>query len=68
MIDTPCVFCGELVYASPKPETWGIEWVGKWVHYKCANELFEAIRRIQNASDAELKEAIEQTTFIGKNE
>ena len=46
-----------MVYASPKPETWGIDWVtrsGKtiWVHYKCADELFEAIRRIQNASEA----------------
>ncbi|TET83203.1 MAG: hypothetical protein E3J37_05865 [Anaerolineales bacterium] len=55
MIETPCVFCGELVYASPKPETWGIEWKNNtWVHYKCANDLFEAIRSIQNADEFDM--------------
>jgi len=54
MIDTPCVFCDELVYASPKPETWGIEWNGKWVHYKCADDVCAAIRRIQEADEFDM--------------
>ena len=53
MIDNKCVFCNELVYASPKPETWGVQFNNNWIHYRCANSLFEIVRRVEEAKKHE---------------
>jgi len=53
MLESYCLLCGEQVYASPNPETWGIQWSNGWVHFKCANDLFEAVRHIQENEEEE---------------
>ena len=46
-----CPLCGKLVYASPNPETWGLDWNGNFYHYRCVGLIAEAVKRMEDLRD-----------------
>lgn len=44
-----CILCDEIVCVGGDEKTWGLAWGGgRLVHYRCAYDLFGAVRRIQS--------------------
>jgi len=46
-----CPLCGKLVYTSPNPKTWGIEWNSNFYHRRCVRLIAEAAKRIEECEE-----------------
>ncbi|KKN56374.1 hypothetical protein LCGC14_0572850 [marine sediment metagenome] len=50
-----CVLCDRAVAAGKDEDKWGMWWGGgKWIHYKCIENAYEAMRRVRGGIEREL--------------
>ena len=67
-IERPCALCHELVYTSEDSKTWGIQWEYAFVHYDCAYNLFNAVRRVQKLQEIHELEAENEELYAFREE